>query len=111
MRMLRTYPWPGNVRELLTALESAAIRADGDRIEAQHLPLEIRTASEPDGVEADVRYQAKSSGGDERGVILAALEEAEGSRTHAAEILGMERTTLWRKLKSYGIEPGPDAEP
>jgi two-component system response regulator HydG len=110
MRMLRTYPWPGNVRELLTALESAAIRADGDRIEAQHLPLEIRTASEPDGVEADVRYQANISGEDERGVILAALEEAEGSRTRAAEILGMGRTTLWRKLKSYGIEPGPDAE-
>jgi two-component system response regulator HydG len=110
MRMLRTYPWPGNVRELLTALESAAIRADGDRIEAQHLPLEIRTASEPDGGEADVRYQAKISGEDERGAILAALEEAEGSRTHAAEILGMGRTTLWRKLKSYGIEPGPDGE-
>ncbi len=110
MRILRAHPWPGNVRELLAAVESAAIRADGDRIEAQHLPLEIRTASEPDGVESDARYQAKASGGDERGVILAALEEAEGSRTHAAEILGMGRTTLWRKLKSYGIEPGSDGE-
>lgn len=111
MRRLRAYPWPGNVRELLTAVESAAIRADGDRIEAQHLPIEIRTASEPGGVEADVRYRAKISGGDERSAILAALEEAEGSRTRAAEILGMGRTTLWRKLKSYGIKPDPDTEP
>ncbi|MBA2244129.1 MAG: helix-turn-helix domain-containing protein [Gemmatimonadota bacterium] len=40
---------------------------------------------------------------EERAAILAALEEAEGSRTRAAEILGMGRTTLWRKMKQYGI--------
>ncbi len=85
-------------------------RADGDRIEAQHLPADIRSASEPDGKEFDIRYQARIGGEDEREAVLAALQEAEGSRTRAAEILGMGRTTLWRKLKSYGIEPGPDGE-
>ncbi|MBA4159713.1 MAG: sigma-54-dependent Fis family transcriptional regulator [Gemmatimonadetes bacterium] len=109
MRMLRAYDWPGNVRELFAALESAAIRTDGDRIETQHLPPEVRAALNG-GENGESRYRADAPE-EERAAILAALEEAEGSRTRAAEILGMGRTTLWRKIKQYGIEPGPDAEP
>jgi DNA-binding NtrC family response regulator len=104
MRMLRSYPWPGNVRELFAALESAAIRTDGERIETQHLPPEVR-AGLSGGENGDAhRYHAEAAPDAERGAILAALEEAEGSRTRAAEILGMGRTTLWRKMKLYGIE-------
>jgi DNA-binding NtrC family response regulator len=101
MRMLRAYSWPGNVRELLAVLESAAIRADGDRIEAQHLPEEVRSVLDRGaGIE---RYRGGGGAEDERAVILAALEEAGQSRSRAAEILGMGRTTLWRKMKQYGI--------
>ncbi len=112
MRMLREYPWPGNVRELFAALESAAVRVDGNRIEAQHLPAAIRAASDldRDRSESDLRYRARTNERNEQDAILAALEEAKGSRTRAAEILGMGRTTLWRKLKSYGIEEDPDTE-
>jgi transcriptional regulator with PAS, ATPase and Fis domain len=102
MRTLRAYPWPGNVRELLAALESAAIRADGDRIEAQHLPEEVRSALERGAGEGE-RYRTHDAAGDERAAILAALEEAGGSRARAAEIMGMGRTTLWRKMRLYGI--------
>ena len=100
MRMLRAYGWPGNVRELFAALESAAIRADGNRIDAQHLHEEIRAALERPPT-AD-RYRA-SDGDDERASIIAALEQAGGNRARAAEILGMGRTTLWRKMRQYGI--------
>ncbi len=111
MRMLRSYPWPGNVRELFAAIESGAIRTDGTRIEAQHLPGVVRAASDPNGSDAGNRYRAEVLGDDERSAILAALDEAAGSRTHAAEILGMGRTTLWRKMKRYGIEVGARDEP
>jgi transcriptional regulator of acetoin/glycerol metabolism len=103
MRALRAYHWPGNVRELLAVLESAAIRADGERIEAQHLPREVRAGVEANGPLTGDRYRASESGTDELAAIRAALEEAGGSRARAAEILGMGRTTLWRKMRHYGI--------
>jgi len=108
MRLLQGHSWPGNVRELFSTLESAIIRAEGGtRIEAQHLPLEIReneTVEESPDLDSTDRYATSSSPETERETIVAALEEAEGIRTKAARILGMGRTTLWRKLKEYGIE-------
>ena len=102
MRMLQGYAWPGNVRELFAVLESAAIMAAGGRIEAQHLPAEVRDLVQgaPTGRE---RYAAQHSDDDERVQILAALEKSDGVRARAAELLGMGRTTLWRKLKKYGM--------
>jgi DNA-binding NtrC family response regulator len=100
MRMLRSYRWPGNVRELFAALESAVIRAEGSRIEANNLPDQVRSALDRDSAALE-RYRALPGDEDERGAILAALEAAGGSRSRAAEILGMGRTTLWRKLKQY----------
>ncbi|MBT8396346.1 MAG: sigma-54 dependent transcriptional regulator, partial [Gemmatimonadetes bacterium] len=101
MRLLQAHRWPGNVRELFSVLESALIRADaGSRVEAQHLPPEIRDAqthgSSRPGVEPG-RYSASETPSSERETIAAALEEAGGNRTKAARLLGMGRTTLWRK--------------
>jgi two-component system response regulator HydG len=105
MRALRAYHWPGNVRELFSVLESAAIRADDDRIEAQHLPREVREFSERrDAAQSADRYRTAETPADECTAIRAALEAAGGSRARAAELLGMGRTTLWRKMKQYGIE-------
>ena len=110
MRMLLAYDWPGNIRELLAAVESAAIRTDGDRIEAHHLPAEVRGSSGWNGTEPGPRYQAERAAGDEQASIVAALDEAAGNRNRAADILGMGRTTLWRKMKSLGIEHSPEGE-
>ena len=107
MRMLRTYSWPGNVRELLSVLESAAIRADGGRIEAQHLPEEVRSPEDGDEARSD-RYRAATPADDERSSIIAALEQTQGSRSRTAGMLGMGRTTLWRKMKQYGLAPDGD---
>jgi DNA-binding NtrC family response regulator len=100
IRLMRGYEWPGNVRELLSVVERAAVESGFGRIEAQHLPLELRRGGD---VGADARYRATRSGDDERDTIVAALEQTDGVLTRAAELLGMGRTTLWRKLKQYGL--------
>ncbi len=104
MRMLRAYTWPGNVRELFAVIESAAVRAGGERIEAQHLPREVREAiyTSPQALR-EARYRAPETE-DERAAILSALQQAGGVRARAAEILGMGRTTLWRKMRAYGLD-------
>ena len=108
MRLLQSHPWPGNVRELFSVLESALIRSrERGRIEAQHLPDELREGNHRGKAEEDVgmgRYAPPDSPGAERETILAALEEAGGVRSRAARLLGMGRTTLWRKMREYGIE-------
>jgi transcriptional regulator with GAF, ATPase, and Fis domain len=106
LRALRAYPWPGNVRELLGALELAAIHAGFRRIEAQHLPTVVREAM---ATQHDARYRAPASHDAERSAIVAALEHSGGALTRAAELLGMGRTTLWRKLKAYGIALGSES--
>jgi len=104
MRLLRAYDWPGNVRELFAAIESAAVRAERGRIEAQHLPAAVRGAGEGSAAEEGERYRQTGSEAQERREIEAALREADGVRSRVAERLGMSRTTLWRKMKKYGIE-------
>ncbi len=108
IRLLRRHEWPGNVRELAAVLESSAIRAGRGRIEAQHLPESVRGADPGTSHDPEAGYyRAPDDEADERAEILAALDAAEGVRSRAAEILGMSRTTLWRKLKQYGLEdPG-----
>jgi DNA-binding NtrC family response regulator len=104
VRLLRAYDWPGNVRELFAVIESASIRAGSARIEAQHLPPEVRNAS--DRRESHPRYRAGTVDEQERASILAALDQTGGVLARSADLLGMGRTTLWRKLKSYGINVG-----
>ncbi len=103
MRLLRAYEWPGNVRELFAAVESAAIRAERGRIETQHLPETVRRSLAAAARKGE-RYRTSQAQEDERGVIVRALREAEGVRARAAERLGMSRTTLWRKIKKYGLD-------
>ncbi len=104
MRLLRGHDWPGNVRELFAVLESAVIRSGGGRVEAQHLPYTIRDPEGRGGLAGqEGRYRAGDEP-DERAAIVAALEETDGSRTRAAQLLGMSRTTLWRRMKEFGLD-------
>lgn len=105
MRLLQAHPWPGNVRELLAVLESSHIQAGERRIEAQHLPEEVRGLEGVRGA-ASERYRKERPAEDERTAITAALAETGGAKSAAAERLGMSRTTLWRKMKEYGIADG-----
>jgi DNA-binding NtrC family response regulator len=104
MRLLQAYSWPGNVRELFSVLECAALGASEGRIDAQHLPAEVRSIATQGHDTLMARYRTAVGGEDERARILAALDAAHGVRARAAEILGMGRTTLWRKLRQLGLE-------
>ncbi|MEJ2340499.1 MAG: sigma-54 dependent transcriptional regulator [Gemmatimonadales bacterium] len=109
-RLLQQHAWPGNVRELFSVVESAAIRVQGNRIEVQHLPPELRGGdAQKESASADRRegrYRTSTDAEDERAAIVAALDESAGVRVKAAELLGMSRTTLWRKMKAYGLDSG-----
>jgi two-component system, NtrC family, response regulator HydG len=108
LEVMAGYDWPGNVRELMAAVEHACIVCQNARILAHHLPEEIREAAPEARPRAEARaaegrrYQAPAAD-EERALILSALEEADGNRTRAAAALGMGRTTLWQKLKEYGL--------
>jgi PAS domain S-box-containing protein len=97
---LARYEWPGNVRELRNALERALILSHGEAIDVAHLPPEIRSgerAAPPSDKLEEV----------ERAHILGVLARVKGNRTHAAEILGIGRSTLKRKLAELRENP-PD---
>jgi transcriptional regulator of acetoin/glycerol metabolism len=83
--------------------ERAAVDASFGLIEAQHLPPQVRRHSD---VTSEVRYRTDHAAEDERDAIVAALEHTDGALAKAAELLGMGRTTLWRKLKQYGLTHG-----
>lgn len=94
-RLLRTYRWPGNVRELKNAIEHAFILADGDTILSRHLPEHLQT---PAGVEVPGMLGAV-----EKKVLEDALGRSAGNQTRAAEILGISRYSLRRRLKKHGL--------
>ncbi len=97
LRTLLQYDWPGNVRELKSAVDYATLHCKGPIIVAEDLPREVRYS--------DPAQPASKEPQDERQRILAALEEAEGSRTRAARLLGMSRATFYRRLEKLNIKP------
>jgi PAS domain S-box-containing protein len=101
MECLLDYPWPGNIRELEHALEHAFIRGQGSVIKLEHLPESI---SQP-GPELitrviDLEHPLPEL---ERALILELLRRFRGDRAQTATHLGISRTTLWRKMKRYGL--------
>ncbi len=88
---LQRYPWPGNIRELRNALERALILSRGGTVETDHLPAEIRESPAP-------APGSQSLDSVEREHILRALKDTNGNRTRAAELLGISRSTLKRRL-------------
>jgi two-component system response regulator HydG len=109
MRLLQAHTWPGNVRELLAALERAHIEAGERRIEAQHLPPEVR--GDGGATPSSARYRVQVPEEEERVAIARALAESGGSRSAAAHLLGMSRTTLWRRMKEFGLDHAQEADP
>ena len=99
---LLRYPWPGNVRELENAMERAAILARGETITPDDLPPHVAAGLELGPSPALPRQVTLAEA--ERIHILQTLERFGRNHSGAAEALGIGRTTLWRKLKEYGID-------
>ncbi|MEK6663073.1 MAG: sigma-54 dependent transcriptional regulator [Pseudomonadota bacterium] len=100
--LLKVYEFPGNIRELENIIERGVAISTGAVIEVAHLPedlrdLSIRTFRKKDGRIPSLEEQEKD-------YIRWVLEEAGGNQTQAAQILGIDRVSLWRKLKRYELE-------
>ncbi len=95
LRAMMRYRWPGNVRELKNALEYAAIVCEGTTIHATDLPAGIHESSSEGLLPAEVTSEPVR--------LRAALEACNWEITRCAELLGIDRSTLWRKMKRYGI--------
>jgi two-component system nitrogen regulation response regulator NtrX len=104
-RVLQDYNWPGNVRELKNLMERIVIMNPQVRIDSRHIPLHparrqvFERPMDRFGSLQEVRESA------EREYILKKLEETQGNVTRTAELLGLERSNLYRKMKSLGIAP------
>ncbi|HEX9758215.1 MAG TPA: sigma 54-interacting transcriptional regulator [Nitrospiria bacterium] len=101
MNKLVSYPWPGNVRELEHMIERAVILCAGSVLEINEEVLSSPEPSDPKGkaVEAFNAGEGKKIGKD--GDFLKVLDQVGGKRSKAAQLLGISRTTLWRKLKDH----------
>ncbi|HEX4276177.1 MAG TPA: sigma-54 dependent transcriptional regulator [Bryobacteraceae bacterium] len=105
LETLEAHHWPGNVRELRNLIERIVILNPQSRIDARHIPLHLAKKSATErsadryGSLQDVREAA------EREYILKKLEESSGNVSRAAEMLGLERSNLYRKMRTLGIAP------
>lgn len=106
LQLLQRYKWPGNVRELLNVIERAVVLSKGDTITAQDLPETLRANEPTFSVPAGrLGNNLKASlVQPERTLILEALEANGWNRQGTADMLGINRTTLYKKMKKYGIE-------
>ena len=97
MGLLTTHDYPGNVRELENAIEHAMVLCRGSMIEDRHLPNTIRDGQQARATPVDPLESAESR------VLQETLERHGGNRNEAARELGLHRTTLWRKMRRYGL--------
>jgi len=107
VRTLVAYDWPGNVRELESAIEYAVLHARGNEIVPDDLPVKLQS----DQVRSAARSPLSALFEDlpaldelERRYLLYVLEVAGGNRTRAAEILGIDRRTLYRMIERHNVD-------
>jgi DNA-binding NtrC family response regulator len=113
LRILQRYDWPGNVRELENTLEHAAVLAERSVIHPDDLPERLRRRAaeqpqdDPSGFDlhfgADELSVKQAQLRIERELILRALEQTQGNRTHAAKLLELSHRALLYKIKDYGL--------
>lgn len=109
LELMLGYDWPGNVRELRTVIEHGVVMSNDPAIHARHLPQFLHSpgaagrelgASPKKPLDAKAEFNLHAL---ETTTIRAALSVARGNRTHAADLLGVSRRTLQRKLKDLGL--------
>ncbi len=107
---LEQFPWPGNIRQLENVVQQAVLTCVGDTLTLAHLPPGVVTRTDGGrpvllpGAASSLAHTRETT---ERAVILRCLEKANGSRTRAAQALGVSRVTLYKKMVKYGLIPDP----
>ncbi|MEW6617815.1 MAG: sigma-54 dependent transcriptional regulator [bacterium] len=99
--LLTSYDWFGNIRELENVVERMVVLAKGDKIDIEDIPNNIIKAKEKNLSFKESVYQAKAQL--ERELLIKVLQEVGGNRTKAAKAIGVDRKTLQKKIKEYGL--------
>jgi DNA-binding NtrC family response regulator len=103
LNALMQHSWPGNVRELENVIQRMIILSESDTLDVETLPAELLAAEEVPAKAMD--YMAPQSLDEIEAYFIAkTLRETKGNRAAAAEILGIDKSTLWRKIKRYCLE-------
>jgi DNA-binding NtrC family response regulator len=112
------YRWPGNVRELKSALEYAFVIAEKGLIDCDQLPANIvvpkptisalgqppqQTSGYPNSDESPI-LESNSAETEEKTALIKALQQCRGNQTQTARVLGINRVTVWNRMKKYGID-------
>lgn len=100
---LVAFPWPGNVRQLQNVVERAALLSEAVEIGLEALPEEIRLPVQPPEIVTRAAERELTLEQLEREYILEVLRRQDGNKTRAAEMLGLPRRTLYRRLEEYGV--------
>lgn len=98
-KLFLSYPWPGNVRELKNTVEAAAALTEAPVISIESLPAFLKEYF------LATSHAASSESGEKVAEILKALRETGGNIRKAARLLGIDRSTLYRRLRRYGMDP------
>ncbi len=98
---LYNHGWPGNVRELRNCMESSVVLAKGDIITLEDLPPTVANSSDANSVKIPLGITLAES---EKEIIRVTLAQNRGNKSRSAEILGIGRKTLHRKIQEYGLE-------
>ena len=98
MKKLNQYQWPGNVRELQHALERAVIMSDSDTLQTDDFLLTTRNEKV-----AEIEIDTYNLDEVEKNIIVKVLKQNQGNVTQAATILGLTRTSLYRRMEKYGL--------
>ncbi len=101
MDLFMTYPWPGNVRELKSAIEFAFVITEKGLITPQHLPPQIAKNIKVEEINSNFSDHHKLA---EKEALIEALRQSKGNQSQAARILGINRVTVWNRMKKYGID-------
>ncbi|MGC9007262.1 MAG: sigma 54-interacting transcriptional regulator [Sulfurihydrogenibium sp.] len=101
IKILLDYEFPGNIRELENIIERAVILSENGTIEKEHLPEEILDYKKR---KENMLSKNNIESISEKEKIIEALKKTNGNKTIAAKILGIDRVTLWRKIRKYNIE-------
>lgn len=98
IRIFQSYSWPGNLRQMKNAIKYATLLATGSYITRKELPEEL---TEVQPVSSNIQLKSEAH---ESELIIRALQKAGNNKTKAAQLLGIDRKTLYNKLKAYHIE-------
>jgi transcriptional regulator with PAS, ATPase and Fis domain len=100
IKRLSEYSWPGNVRELENIIEKAILFETGMELTTVHLPRETRR----EGRDDDYSFSLGRLEDMEKVLIRKTLKSLQGQKAKAAGVLGISTTSLWRKIKKYGLD-------